>query len=346
MAKEKDKQDKKVCLGWYAFKGHIAHLFTPMIVIAVEAITVLLIDLICIAAMCGVERGTVAYDVAFAIMTGLTASGVLAVATEMSNNYRRNAIRLLTLSGLFSFLVHYEMSVAMETKDFDYQRMHKDFMKQIYGENWEPADNVSENPPSQPHVVAVLEKLPEMIPLVKDAYQNHCTELKKAEVFLLKSILYEHKEICFLFKLVLEGYVNFYTAEDNDQGELVQAFGERMAQELMTCARMDIDDPQKEERILQCVEKLLWRGAWKTIGLPLSDEAALVNDEQLEETLQEQSDAEKLGNMIARGLHIIDEDIISLSKMVTKEPGHNAIYRFSKEKVEKYRREKKSGNNE
>ncbi len=112
---------------------------------------------------------------------------------------------------------------------------------------------------------------------------------------------------------------------------------QNMAQELMTCARMDIEDVQKEEKILQCTEKLLFKDAWKTIGIDLSDEATLVeDDEPLEETLQTQSDVDKLGNMIARQLKEIDEDIMELSKMVNKEPEHNAIHRFLQEKVKKY----------
>ncbi len=334
-----EKRQKKVHLRWYSFKGKVAHLFTPMIVIAVEAITVLLIDLICIVLMCCVGRENVAYDVAFAIMTGITASGLLAVATEMSNNYRRNSIRLLTLSDLFSFLVHYERNIAIASGKFDSQRMQKDFMRELQIEAEEGGENTSDDLLAQLRVVAVLEKLPKMIPLVKDAYQNHCTELKTAEVFLLKSILYHYKTLLTLFQLALEEYVNFYTAEDNDQNELAQAFGERMARELMAYARMDVEDPQKDERILQCVEKLLCRGALERIGVRLSDAATPIDNERLEEALQDQSEEDKLGNIIAGRLHAIDEDIISLSKMVAKEPGHNAIYRFSQEQVEEYRRE-------
>lgn len=351
--KDKDKNKKRnakrrnrkikgsINLRWSFFLGNLSYLFTPGVVIAWEFVAIVLCNTVCVITMFLSSRASVAYDVALAVMTGITASGILAVIVEMTNNFRRNTIRSLTLSELFSFLSEYEEKIAILTGVFDSERQISDLCKELHMEkkstetDEEMCDVDSEDLICyKERVGAVLSILPDLIPIVKDAYQNHCAELKAKEVFLLKQILMYYHHLTAQIKFALYDHINFFNSKSNDRRHIKELFGANTAKHIEECIDLDINHTKKEKMIDSIAEEMLLRGdiQLQKLNITLSDNDAYQDDEL------EGSNHRSLASIL---LGSIDTSIIELSKIVDKEPGYNSMHKYSLKEINTYKKSDK-----
>lgn len=127
----------KAC--WFWVIGSLCRMFDPFIVIGSISTVMLVVTVISIIVM---QKTEIDHGIPMAIMTGVWASGVLAVFMEMANNYRRNTVREVVLSKLFSFLVHYDSNIDRLCGRNDHGQCLADIRSNI-GKGKEDANNTS-----------------------------------------------------------------------------------------------------------------------------------------------------------------------------------------------------------
>lgn len=90
---------------------YIALAFRPLAPLVICILMVVVVSIPCVVLMFKMPNTSAFYNVAFALLTGIIASGFVSLLIEMSNNYRHNYQRLLVLHEYLWSVVKYEDNV-------------------------------------------------------------------------------------------------------------------------------------------------------------------------------------------------------------------------------------------
>ncbi len=311
----------------HIIKGYLYYLFKPSIVIFAEFLTMLVFNVICIIVMSANENNTPPYNIALAIMTGITASGFLAVVTEMSNNFRKNSIRNITLGSLFSFLSTYECNMLIYTGKFDSKKLEKKLLGDLNKEKEETSDIVNDLL-CESRAAAVLEVLPELMPLVKDAYENHSLELKQKEVEILKDIISYYDIVVSIIDVALYDYIDFMSEENNNFEYIEKTFGKNTALEIKECIKLDMNDTRKNKKKSEIAKEILLRGEYQLNKMEITLKDIVDEDDN--------KDNDSYDYMISCYLGKIDNCVIKLTKIVKTEMGYSYVHKLSNEQKKQY----------
>lgn len=203
---------------WINFFCRVLYCFKPVSVIFSCIGFMFLTDVVCIMLLFQTSEGMPS-DILIAILTGVTASALVAIILEMVNNYQRNNKRWLRLSRLFSSLAHYELEVQIATGEFDSSGSWLDLVKSLHDEKEETPEEVQRSIRKTKEIVeleaeldgelkrdrvcCVFDKLPELISLVEDAYTGHGGDFHRHELESMYSILSGYRQIISEVSLVL-----------------------------------------------------------------------------------------------------------------------------------------------
>lgn len=89
----------------------ISFLFRPITPVAVSFVFLVIASALLGFILVNLNEGTKAYQVLLAILTGITASLLIAIMTELYNNYRFNVKRQRELRKFFSTVANYEINI-------------------------------------------------------------------------------------------------------------------------------------------------------------------------------------------------------------------------------------------
>lgn len=317
---------------WYWFIGSVRYMFDPFIVIGCICGVMVVVSIVSVIVMCVLPENI--DSIVLAIMTGVLASGVLAVFMEMANNYRRNSIRGIVLSELFSFLVYYESEIDDRCGNFDFKKFNVDFCKQLHIESCEKHedDDINERIKTKAH--AILSLLPEVMPLFRDAYTNHAGELKGKEVTALHSILTTYSQLISLIEGRL--YIVICQMEDLDKDEIEHSFSTYTAKLVAEYIEKSRENNRHEQKLLENIAKEIIEGGeivFNSLGIELTDN--LNDDESSIESSDK--DGKGIGYTVSLLLHDIDSSIRKLRTLAIRAPGHNLICTLYGEQCRKYR---------
>lgn len=123
-------------------------------------------------------------ELLFAMASGVTASAIVSICIEGSSNYKRNTIRLITLSDYLSIISSYDTRIASILKVTEKYELSQE----------SPSDRLP----------AVLQMLPEIIPVLKQAYETQTEYLSEKEVYSIKIILQNYQFIERSIQLYIE----------------------------------------------------------------------------------------------------------------------------------------------
>ncbi len=309
-------------------------------------------------------------NITLAVATGIIASATLAGFTELASNYRRNAVRNLTLSEVWSFLARYEFEVETRCGQFDIKKSNRDFEVSLglissEGEA-ETGDEEPDEPLNKTRVGAVLDVVPKAIPMLQDVYDNHAGELTSNELISLKSILTTYGYIATEVRMVLAQKSDLMFGEpyEAEMQSLLEAKFPAVIMDSLREVRVDLAMDIWKEELEKAAGMIVQGGEWRLqlLGIELSDERHNSEDEdsQLEESLgtREVSDAEDedeedearlkeaflesmlehSGTLISMYLQDIDKEMKTLERMVGREPGFRELQKYSYRKMREYPR--------
>lgn len=298
------------------------------------------------------------YDVLMALITGITASVIVAVIIEMTNNYQRNNKRWLLLSRLFETLSYYSSLMEIYTGKIDLNKAHIALVTSIHQnmvdereESPEEAQIAIENAASVflegedeeewghcDRVCSVFSHLPEIVPEIDDAYHNYEGNFNKHELESMAIILEKYKQIEKTVELeLLKQSTLKFGLSPRDPGELVTWLPNRIKKDLSESVVLALAQEVWNSGRTQIANTLIKRGTsgLSSLGIELSD--AYLDDGSGDEPTQEESEDSFPGNVISRLTAEIDHELISLQGIIKTEPGFSEIYEYMDAYNSRYR---------
>lgn len=174
----------------------IGFLFRPMTPVAVSFAFLVLTCVLLVVIILNLNESTKAYQVLLSILTGVTASLLIAIMIELFNNYRFNTKRQRELREYFRQVASYELnqSSIIETNA-------KDEYDSVLGSG---------------RSYAVFSQLKDIIPNLREVL-NHRDYLYRLEIEEIDDILSDYEDLVKIIWIgVLSTYMGFISGETNE----------------------------------------------------------------------------------------------------------------------------------
>lgn len=334
---------------WSDFYCKVLYCFQPLGVILSSLIFMILVDIACAVLLFFVSAAMM-HDVLLAILTGVTASVLVAVIIEMVNNYQRNSKRWVQLAHLFRELADYESRIAIETGSYDSPRAHMDFMEKLHAEMvregvetqqeadealassreaW--AEDEEDRWPRRDRTQCVFNSLSKLIPLVEDAYTNYSEVLRRRELESMAIILDSHKNIIHHVALhLMEQSTLLFGKDPKNPGDLLEWLPKRIKKDLNRGVLLHLAMEEWESQRQRIAEYLVRGGtlALEQVGIKIS---AVQTGDSLAE-------GNAYGDILSGFVDEIDKEFIALQRLVTGEPGFRTVQAYFKKNLARYRR--------
>lgn len=137
-----------------------------------------------------VPEKTILYNMLYALITGATASLLVSVVIEFTNNYNNNWTGWHELQEYYSIILDYEISRQVDMHQTSFQEKYKACDTEDMDELDQPKDVV----------LSTWNQLPKIIPILKETYEEKKEFLSDAELVELECILEDYKIIRFTVK--------------------------------------------------------------------------------------------------------------------------------------------------
>ena len=152
----------------------------------------LLIDTILGSIMFYTVQNSILYDILFALITGATASFIVSIVIELSNNYKNNKLAWHELMEYYFVVADYELMKKVLMRDTVDQREEQEMVE-------EPADREGILQDGIEHsadlIQATWKQLPKVMPVLKQTLEDKKQFLTDDEILALRSIVSSYQEI-------------------------------------------------------------------------------------------------------------------------------------------------------
>lgn len=337
----------------------VLYLLKPIAIIRACVLFMLAVDSIGIVFLLQTQSSEV-HDIWLAMVTGVTASVLVAVIVEMANNYQRNDKRWLRLSQLFSALTHYTQDVEIRTGALDMNKAHLDFMVRMHTSLAKDGIESSEDAAQtlkeaaetfcddenqdrdHDRIRCVFSLLPGIIPQIEEAYQNYSDGFKRTELESMRMILDNWNEIKQLVEMALWDQSTLQFGKDpKNPGDLVTWLPPRIKRDLDRSILLELAMNAWESERRQIARILVNEASSGLSALEIElGEEYLPDDEDMDAEHEEEDsqNSNYYGKLISRSVSEIDREIQCLQKIIKSEPGFHTIFAYSQKYNDRYRR--------
>lgn len=175
---------------------YLAFAFYPKTTVLVCIISTVVIN-VCFGLVMSHVHNRDVYNVLLSVMTGATASFMVSIAVELSNNYKNNKLAWHELQAYYSVISDYEMTKQVHMAQTPHQRAEAKAREEFVaaGGNAEGQDNIDEEDIPKDLVQATWEQLPKIIPVLKKTLEEKKAFLTDGEITILRNLLGDYKKI-------------------------------------------------------------------------------------------------------------------------------------------------------
>ncbi|MGI6251555.1 MAG: hypothetical protein ACOYKD_09410 [Anaerolineaceae bacterium] len=193
-------------------------------------------------------------------------------------------------------------------------------------------------------VNSVWAQLPKIIPLVENAYYNQKDSFEVDELHSLKAILvdYDHIINWIRLELMCQSGINF-SGNDHEMKSLIDWLPVRLISELPEGILMNIAMDSYQDSLTRIAKCIATEGmhTLEWLGIQISDDLIYKQDD---DTVLQPEDSNNCSSsfystVITNAICEIDKEIISLGKLVRKEPGFGSFYKHFERQIKKYSKE-------
>lgn len=182
-----------------------------------------------------VETNSNLYNVLFALVTGITASFIVSVVVELSNNYRSNRLSCYELDEYYHALISFELNKTVANK----------FILECEEHNIHDI------------VQYVWQELPKMASLLLRTFENKKAFLSDDEIKILSSIKSEYDgikdEVCSVIKLSL----HYNTMNHPDKNYLCNKYPDNILKDSPVWLRKYLATKESEEAIKELTDVVM-----------------------------------------------------------------------------------------
>lgn len=207
-------------------------------------------------AMTITPEGTGFYNIVFALTTGAVASFFVSFVVELSNNYRHNKLAWYELKEYYSTVMDYESHKQVMMKLTPHQRAEKKAHEEFVA-----AGGIEENDKyDQPKDIIQItwERLPNMMPVFKQTFNDKKQFLSDIEIDELESIISEYKQIqSFVYKRILMSPMYYDALNHPDENYLASIYPNDILKNMPAWIRKYLSSTESQKACERYVEALL-----------------------------------------------------------------------------------------
>ena len=159
---------------------HLSLAFYPTTTLYACIVGMVLVNLVLIAFMCYVDKGSFLYNILFALFTGATSSFFVTVIVEMTNNYKKNMLAWHELQEYYNTVINYEAWKHILMGNSIAQRIEKEVKAEM---NCIDEEMIMEECDL---VQATWKQLPKIMPVLRKTFFEKKKFLSDEEILNLK----------------------------------------------------------------------------------------------------------------------------------------------------------------
>lgn len=169
-----------------------AFAFYPKTTVLVCVLATVLIDAL-LGTIMVLTSSKVVYDIVFALMTGATASFMVSIAVELSNNYKNNKLAWHELQDYYSVVNNYESMKQVHMAQTPHQRAEAKAREEYISAGGK--DDLDEDDVPKDIVQATWEQLPKIMPMLKKTLEEKKLFLTEDELSDLGDLIFNYAMI-------------------------------------------------------------------------------------------------------------------------------------------------------
>lgn len=244
----KNRLNETLCFVSFAF-------YPKTTLIACVIFSVIVVTILGVA-MTITPEGTGFYNIVFALTTGAVASFFVSFVVELSNNYRHNKLAWYELKEYYSTVMDYESHKQIMMKLTPHQRAEKKAHEEFVA-----AGGIEENDEyDQPKDIIQItwERLPNMMPVFKQTFNDKKQFLSNIEIDELESIISEYKQIqSFVYKRILMSPMYYDALNHPDENYLASIYPNDILKNMPAWIRKYLSSTESQKACERYVEALL-----------------------------------------------------------------------------------------
>ena len=244
----KNRLNETLCFLSFAF-------YPKTTLIACVIFSVIVVTILGVA-MTITPEGTGFYNIVFALTTGAVASFFVSFVVELSNNYRHNKLAWYELKEYYSTVMDYESHKQVMMKLTPHQRAEKKAHEEFVA-----AGGIEENDEyDQPKDIIQItwERLPNMMPVFKQTFNDKKQFLSDIEINELESIISEYKQIqSFVYKRILMSPMYYDALNHPDENYLASIYPNDILKNMPAWIRKYLSSTESQKACERYVEALL-----------------------------------------------------------------------------------------
>lgn len=193
--------------------------------------SIIVVDIVFGLIVAQMQQGTIGYDVLLALITGATASAIVSLVIEFSNNYRHNKLAWYELSDYYSAISDYELSKHILMKTTPTTRAEQKAIDEFVARGGviDSAEIIEEK---HDIVQATWKLLPSFMPIIKEALMTKKAYLSDNEITLLSDIMRCYDQIRSEVRHRLGDSLLYNTLNHPDEGFLNGLFPENILNDM------------------------------------------------------------------------------------------------------------------
>lgn len=207
-------------------------------------------------AMVLTPEGSGFYNIVFALTTGAVASFFVSFVVELSNNYRHNKLAWYELKEYYSTVMDYESHKQIMMKLTPHQRAEKKAHEEFVAAGG--IEEIDEYDQPKDIIQITWERLPNMMPVFKQTFNDKKQFLSDIEIDELESIISEYKQIqSFVYKRILMSPMYYDALNHPDENYLASIYPNDILKNMPAWIRKFLSRTESKKACERYVEAIL-----------------------------------------------------------------------------------------
>ena len=207
-------------------------------------------------AMALTPEGSGFYNIVFALTTGAVASFFVSFVVELSNNYRHNKLAWYELKEYYSTVMDYESHKQIMMKLTPHRRAEKKAHEEFVAAGG--IEEIDEYDQPKDIIQITWERLPKMMPIFKQTFNDKKQFLSDIEIDELESIISEYKQVqFFIHRRILMSPMYYDVLNHPDENYLASIYPSDILKNMPVWIRKSLSSTESQKACERYIEAIL-----------------------------------------------------------------------------------------
>ena len=201
-------------------------------------------------------EGSGFYNIVFALTTGAVASFFVSFVVELSNNYRHNKLAWYELKEYYSTVMDYESHKQIMMKLTPHQRAEKKAHEEFVAAGG--IEEINEYDQPKDIIQITWERLPSMMPIFKQTFNDKKQFLSDIEIDELQSVISEYKQIqSFIYRRIMMSPMYYDALNHPDENYMASIYPNDVLKNMPAGIREFLSSTESQKACERYVEAII-----------------------------------------------------------------------------------------